>query len=55
MKRKLVLLSMIAILTNVSFGEEIGKSEKIIACQLEKNEIKSAINFILENKTKYFK
>ena len=46
MKRKLVLLSMIAILTNVSFGEEIGKSEKIIACQLEKNEIKDCRKII---------
>lgn len=46
MKRKLVLLSMIAILTNVSFGEEIGKSEKIVACQLEKNEIKDCRKII---------
>lgn len=46
MKRKLILLSMIAILTNVSFGEEIGKSEKIIACQLEKNEIKDCRKII---------
>ena len=46
MKRKLVLLSMIAILTNVSFGEEIGKSEKIFACQLEKNEIKDCRKII---------
>lgn len=46
MKRKLILLSMIAILTNVSFGEEIGKSEKIVACQLEKNEIKDCRKII---------
>ena len=46
MKRKLVLLSMIAILTNVSFGEEIGKSEKIVTCQLEKNEIKDCRKII---------
>ena len=46
MKRKLILLSMIAILTNVSFGEEIGKSEKIVTCQLEKNEIKDCRKII---------
>lgn len=46
MKRKLILLSMVAILTNVSFGEEVGKSEKIVACQLEKNEIKDCRKII---------
>lgn len=52
MKRKLILLSMIAVLTNISFGEEIRKSEKIVVCQLEKSEIKDCRKII--NKWKEF-
>ena len=46
MKRKLILLSMIIALTNLSFSNEVPKAEKVIVYQLNENEIKDCRKII---------